>query len=168
MQRTGSTAELPPPPNAHPREPFLRWFGGNVMRLAVYLGIVSVALGVLLVVGDGFIEAFDAGSGMAVVLFLSGALYGIPGTTVWLLIVSRLPSEWSITKRRLVALAATPLIQIFWLVVFVLVGWIPFALLFGLLLPAGSAFVVRLRERMPSLPFSPEGPAVQPFPTATG
>jgi hypothetical protein len=41
-------------------------------------------------------------------------------------------------------------IQVIWLASLLSWGYDLAALVFGLLLPAGSAFVVRLRERLPS------------------
>jgi hypothetical protein len=154
MQRTGSTAELPR--DVPPREPFLRWLGTNVIRLAVYLGIVSVVLGSMTVLTDPSSTGVGGAAGSAAVFFLVGGLSGIPGTTVWLLIVSMLPTEWSSERRRLVALATTPLIQIVLLLAFLEWGFTTGVVVIGLLLPAGSAFIVHLRERMPSSPFPPE------------
>jgi hypothetical protein len=50
----------------------------------------------------------------------------------------------------------SPIIQIVWLAAFI--SWRAYlaAAIFGLLLPAGSAFLIRLRERRPSSPWPPE------------
>lgn len=131
-----------------PKEPFLRWLGINVFRLVIYLALASFAASSSSVLAD------DAGPatllGLTVIYFLYGAVFGIPGTIVWLLVVAILPPEWPTLRRRAVALAISPVIQLVWLASLLSWGYDLAALVFGLLLPAGSAFVVRLRERLPS------------------
>lgn len=94
--------------------------------------------------------------GLTVIIFLYGGSFGIPGTIVWLVTVANLPPEWSTFRRRAFALAISPVVQVLWLVQLLAWGYHLAALVFGLLLPAGSAFVVRLRGRMPSSPWPPE------------
>ena len=94
--------------------------------------------------------------GLAVIYSLYGGYVGTPGTLVWLMVVAMLPPEWSTLRRRAVALVVTPIIEVIWLAW--LLSWEYFiaAAVFGLILPAGAAFVVLLRERRPSSPFPPE------------
>jgi hypothetical protein len=93
---------------------------------------------------------------LAVLYFLYGGYFGVPGTLVWLLVVAQLPPEWSPIRRRVVALAISPVIQVIWLVWLYSWGYFLAAAVFGLILPAGSAFVVRVRGRRPSSLFPPE------------
>jgi MFS family permease len=137
-----------------PKEPLRRWMDSNVFRLVIYLALASFAAAVSSVIAD------DAGPttllGLTVIYFLYGGVFGIPGTIVWLLVVAIVPPEWSTLRRRAVALAISPAIQVIWLVSLLSWGYELAALVFGLLLPAGSAFVVRLRVRLPSSPWPPE------------
>jgi hypothetical protein len=137
-----------------PKEPLLRWMGINVFRLVIYVALASFAVAVSSVIAD------DAGPttllGLTVISFLYGGVFGIPGTIVWLLVVAIVPPEWSTLRRRAVALAISPVIQVIWLASLLSWGYELAALVVGLLLPAGSAFVVRLRERLPSSPGPPE------------
>ena len=138
-----------------PKEPLLRWLGVNVIRLTLYLALASlVVASTALFTGDALFgdDVFEE----ATVLFLAG-LVGIPGTCVWLLLVAKIPPGWSTIRRRALAVAMSPIIQIFWLVAFISWGAYGLAIVFGLLLPAGSASVVRLRELRPSSPWPPEG-----------
>jgi hypothetical protein len=135
-----------------PREPLLRWLGSNVLRLIFYLGAASFAAAVFSVLTS---EGPDPLLGLAIIYLMYGGYLGIPGTLVWLLVVAMLPPEWSKLRRRTVALAMSPIIQVILLAW--LLSWRYFvaAAIFGLLLPAGSAFVVRLRGRMPSSRWPP-------------
>lgn len=126
----------------------VRW---NAGRLTIYLAVTSICLGVL-----ERVVPTDAARLGALAFFFAGGAGGIPGTAVWLVVVSLLPPEWSVGRRRGIALATSPLIQVFWLTVFVSWDACSLAAIFGLLLPAGSAFVVRLRERRVSSPFPPD------------
>jgi hypothetical protein len=58
-----------------------------------------------------------------------------------------------------VALALSPLIQVILFVFLFSHGYVWAAAVFGLLLPAGSAFVIRLRARTPSALWRPEDQA---------
>lgn len=131
-----------------PKEPLLRWFALNVLRLTVYLALASSSIAVYAVLKE------DGGPasllGLAVLYFLYGASFGIPGTIVWLLCVALFPPEWSTRRRRAMAAAISPLIQVIWLVELVSSGYETAAAVVGLLLPVGSAFVVRFRERVSS------------------
>jgi hypothetical protein len=142
-----------------PKEPLVRWFAVNLVRLTIYLALASfgVALvGVLTEVAPGAPTARDFLLFETVLLFLSGGLYGIPGTLVWLLLVAALPPEWSSLRRRAAALAMSPIIQVIWLVWFISAHAYLAAAIFGVFLPAGSALVVRLRGRAPSSPWPPD------------
>jgi hypothetical protein len=138
-------------PHSTSREPILGWLARNVFRLVVYLLAASLATALYSVVAD------ETGSfvlpGLTVYYAFVGGFLGIPGAFGWLLIVASLPPEWSTLRRRAVALALSPLIQVFLLGILLSHGYLWAAAVFGLLLPAGSAFVVRLRERRPSSPF---------------
>jgi hypothetical protein len=137
-----------------PKEPLLRWLATNVARLAIYLALASSGMAVYsLLAEDGGPETVV---GLTVIYFLYGGYFGIPGTIVWLVAVANLPPEWSTFRRRACALAISPIIQVLWLVWLLSWGYHLAALVIGLLLPAGSAFVVRLRERLPSTPWPPE------------
>ena len=94
--------------------------------------------------------------GLTVYFAFVGGFLGIPGAIGWLLIVASLPPEWSTLRRRAVALALSPLIQVTLLVFFFSSGYLWAAAMVGLLLPAGSAFVIRLRVRTPSALWRPE------------
>ena len=122
--------------------------GTNVLRLTIYLAAASV--GTAAVLTSGFSpytwEEVVATAGFT---FLAGALFGIPGTILWLVLVSTMPPEWPARQRRGFAALASPLIQVILLMLFLSGHAYSLALIFGLLLPAGSAFVVRLRERRP-------------------
>jgi hypothetical protein len=61
-----------------------------------------------------------------------------------------MPPEWSARDRRVFAALASPSIQVVLLGAFLSSGAHALALVFGLLLLAGSSLVVRLRERRPS------------------
>ena len=138
-----------------PKEPLLRWLGVNVKRLTLYLALVCFVLAsATLLTGDALFgdDLFEE----AAVLFFLAGLGGIPGTCVWLLLVATIPPGWSTIRRRAFMVAMSPLIQIFLLLAFISWGAYSLAIVFGLLLPAGSAFVVRLRELRPSSQWPPE------------
>ena len=97
--------------------------------------------------------------GLTVYFAFVGGFLGIPGAIGWLLIVASLPPEWSTLRRRAVAVALSPLIQVTLLVFLFSRGYVWAAAMVGLLLPAGSAFVIRLRVRTPSALWRPEDPA---------
>jgi hypothetical protein len=132
-----------------PKEPFLRWAGINVLRLTIYLAAASVGTAAVLVSGFES-DRWEEVVATAGYTFLAGGLLGIPGTIVWLLLVSRLPPEWSARVRRLFAFIASPSIQVVLLGLLLSEKAYAWAVIFGILLPAGSAFVVRLRGRSPS------------------
>ncbi|MGH2681471.1 MAG: hypothetical protein ACRDG8_13520 [Actinomycetota bacterium] len=138
-----------------PKEPLLRWFARNVLRLTVYLAVASFATALFSLLRTEGSDPLGI-PGLAGIYFLYGGYFGVPGTLVWLLVVVLLPPEWSPLRRRAVALAMSPIIQVIWLVWLYSWGYFLAAAVFGLILPAGSAFVVRLRERRPSSPFPPE------------
>lgn len=155
VQPSEAVALRNPPRADVPKEPLLRWFGINVLRLTLYLAVGSFA-------GSVFSLLTTEGSdplgipGLAVIYALYGGYFGVPGTLVWLLVVALLPPEWSPLRRRAVALAMSPIIQVIWLVWLYSWGYFLAAAVFGLILPAGSALVVRLRERKPSSLLPPE------------
>jgi hypothetical protein len=138
-------------PHNVPREPLLAWLARNVLRLTVYLLVASFVLPLYSIVTDGGADGLDY-VGLGTLYTLYGGVYGLPGTAAWLMILAYLPPEWSTFRRRALALALSPLIQVFWLAFFVSIGYRLAALVFGLLLPAGAAFVLRLRERRASSP----------------
>jgi hypothetical protein len=136
-----------------PKEPLLRWLAINVLRLALYLAVASFVSAI----GYGLLQSADLRSGEALfwtsLFFIVGGLLGIPGAVLWLSIVASLPTEWSSGRRRAFALATSPLIQFILLIASMAdPNAAAFSLIFGILFPAGAAFVVRLRERMPSSP----------------
>jgi hypothetical protein len=148
-----------PPRDEVPKEPLLRWFGINVLRLTVYLALASFGVelvGVLTEVAPAAPTARDILLFETVLFFLVGGLYGIPGTLLWLLLVAALPPEWSTLRRRAAALTMSPIIQVIWLTWFISEHAYLAAAIFGLFLPAGSALVVRLRGRAPSSPWPPD------------
>lgn len=131
-------------------EPIRGWLLVNVARLAIYLACASFASAVVFAIDpDGGVEA----TGIIVLtpyLFGIAAFVGLPGTVVWLWIVAHLSPEWSVLKRRVIAMATGPLIGIAWIFFF---GQDPdayvLALVFGVLLPAGCGLVVKLRQAQP-------------------
>jgi hypothetical protein len=127
-------------------EPLLPWLWQNVLRLAVYLLIASSVSAVLFAVAD---HAFEAGDVvvLTLALFAGGGLYCLPGTAIWLGILSRLSPEVPIRRRKVIAILIAPLlVGLVWIVL--LWSLIPvLALWFGVILPAGAGIVVRLRER---------------------
>jgi hypothetical protein len=138
-----------------PKEPLLPWLGVNVLRLTLYLALVSVVVASAAVLtGDPLFS--DALFEEAAVTFFLAGLVGIPGTCVWLLLVAMIPPGWSTIRRRSIAVVISPIIQIVLLLAFISWGAYDLATVFGVLLPAGSAFVVRLRERRPSSSFPPD------------
>jgi hypothetical protein len=141
-------------PHSAAREPLFGWLARNVFRLAIYLLAASLAAALYSVAAD------ETGSlvvpGLSVYFAFVGGFVGIPGAIGWLLIVASLPPEWSTLRRRTVALALSPLIQVILLVFLFSSGYPWAAAVFGLLLPAGSSFVVRLRERRMFSPGPPE------------
>jgi len=155
VQPSDAVASRNPSLDAVPKEPFLRWVASNIVRLTVYLALASFSIAVYAVLKE------DGGPatllGLSVLYFLYGAVFGIPGTIGWLLAVAFFPPEWSMRRRRAMAVAMSPLIQLIWLVELVTWGYGIAAAVVGLLLPAGSAFVVRFRERKPSSPWPPDG-----------
>ncbi len=149
-------APLTPVADEVPLEPFLRWVGSNVLRLSVYLAAASVGTAAVLT-SDFFLPyTWEEVVATAGYTFLAGGILGIPGTVLWLVLVSQLPPEWSARDRRMVAALASPMIQIVFLGVFLSGGARVLALIFGILLPAGSSLVVRLRERRMSSPWPSE------------
>ncbi len=125
------------------------------MRLTVYLAVASFTAAVFSLLTTDGSDPLGI-PGLAVLYFLYGGYFGVPGTLVWLLVVAQLPPEWSPIRRRVVALAISPVIQVIWLVWLYSWGYFLAAAVFGLILPAGSAFVVRVRGRRPSSLFPPE------------
>lgn len=127
-------------------EPLLPWLWQNVLRLAVYLLIASIASAVLFVIPD---PGFDAGDVvfLTLALFAGGSLYCLTGTVIWLLALSRPSPDLPIRRRKFAAiLTAPPLIGLIWIII--LWSIIPvLAVWFGVILPAGAGLVVGLRER---------------------
>ena len=144
-------------PHSATREPLFGWLARNVFRLAIYLLAASLAAALYWVAAD------ETGSlvvpGLTVYFAFVGGFLGIPGAIGWLLIVGSLPPEWSPLRRRAVALALSPLIQVILFVFLLSRGYVWAAAMFALLLPAGSVFVIRLRVRTPSALRRPEDPA---------
>jgi hypothetical protein len=101
---------------------------------------------VLFVVPDPAFEAGDVVF-LTLALFAGGGLYCLPGTAIWLVILSRLSTDVPIRCRKVIAILTAPLlvglvwIVVLWSLIPVLAAW------FGVILPAGAGFIVRLRER---------------------
>jgi hypothetical protein len=135
------------------REPIRHWIGANFARLVIYLSVVSFVSAVVFVIFD-FTAEGEVTPGAVIVwtgiIFFYGGLFALPGALLWLLIVSRLSPESSTRRRRTIAmLAAPPLIGIAWILIFGSLGdaaGIAMALIYGVLLPAGSGLVVTLRR----------------------
>ena len=120
-------------------EPFLPWLGRNAIRLAVYLLIASVATALMLTLDP------SDGVALSTVVFVGGGLYSLPGATIWILILSFLSPRASVRSRRTIAIVTAPLlIGIIWIFLFWDLSPV-LALIYGVLFPAGSGFVVRLR-----------------------
>jgi hypothetical protein len=87
-----------PPLDDVPKEPLLRWFALNALRLTVYLALASFSIALYAVLKE------DGGPatllGLSVIYFLYGAAFGIPGTIGWLSAVGFFPPEWSVRRRR--------------------------------------------------------------------
>ena len=146
------SSHLTPAAEDIPKEPLLRWLGSNVLRLTIYLAVAS--FGVSFVTFKE-LEPREDLLVATIVFFFYGGLLGIPGTLVWLFFVAKLPPEWSTVRRRVVAMATSPFIQVISLLLFIEAHAYTAAAIFGSLLPAGAALVVRLRDRRPSS-FLPE------------
>jgi hypothetical protein len=119
VQPTDAVAFRNPFPDAVPKAPLLRWVASNIVRLTLYLALASLSIAGYAVLAE------NAGSatllGPSVIYFLCGAAFGIPGSIGWLLAVASFPPEWSMRRRRAMAVAMSPLIQLIWLVE--LVSW---------------------------------------------
>jgi hypothetical protein len=127
-------------------EPLGPWMFANVLRLLIYLMVVSFFSAAFLVsdygnVGDAF--------GFGFYLIVVGGIGCLPGTVVWLLIVARLSPGLPRTRGRAAAAIIAPFtIGLAWVLLLSSSGdapWLFFALWFGVLSPAGSSLVVRLR-----------------------
>ena len=121
------------------------------MRLTIYLLFASVVSSSVAVLFDPTVRGDmpDALAGIgfiALYLFFIGGAGCLPGLAVWLVILNRLPSTWSRTKRRAGAVASAPLVGLFWFVTWLVIGEPLGAVVFGLLWPLGAGLVVRLRE----------------------
>jgi hypothetical protein len=98
-------------------EPLLPWIWMNVVRLAVYLLIASIVSAVLFVVPDPAFEAGDVVF-LTLALFAGGGLYCLPGTAIWLVILSRLSPDVPIRCRKVIAILTAPLlVGLVWIVV---------------------------------------------------
>jgi hypothetical protein len=138
------------------REPLTPWLAVNAARLAIYLVIASFAssafLGLVGLLTTSVVMTGEEFVGWGILSLWVGGLGSLPGACVWLLIVSRLSATSSVRRRRMIAaLAAPPLIGIAWIVLFLFVAeedaiGILLVSLYGVILPAGSAWVIRLRE----------------------
>ena len=125
-----------------PKEPLVDWVLENLYRLFAYLFVASLLIAALFTFGsdDSFATWFGA-------FFFVGGVYGIPGLVVWLVITANLPPEWSRLRRRVIAVATGPIIQILILRWLIQMGMRSWAILFGVVLPAGAGLVIRLRQR---------------------
>jgi hypothetical protein len=123
----------------------------------LYLVIACLAVGVYFALASGG-RPQEHGYGSrteeilvnAAFALIEGGAFCAPGAAVWLLAISRYPPSWSPQRRRMVAVATTPVIGAYWILLFGfgdadLRSWW-FALLFGIVLPLGSGFVVRWRR----------------------
>lgn len=138
-----------------PCEPLGVWLARNLFRLTLYLVVVSLVLALHPIVTEGSTEPLPY-VGLAALYAAYGGVLGIPGTAAWLLIVAYIPPEWSTWRRRAIAVALSPLIEAYWLVFLASAGYWLAAAVFGVGLPVGAAFVVRLRERRASFPWPPD------------
>ncbi len=132
------------------KEPIRPWFGANFGRLTLYLLVVSFTSAVLLGLLDSNSDnetALEAILPWTGIIFFYGGLFALPGTLVWLLVVSRLRPGSPITSRRSTAAwSAPPTIGLVWIIFWWTYGEFPLLLIYGILLPAGSAWVIRFRE----------------------
>jgi hypothetical protein len=133
-------------------EPAGWWIVTNLARLAAYVAAACIATGIVAVVVPTFGSPPLENAAVATILLFSyGAIFCLPGTFIWLFVVGSLPISGTTRRRRTIALVTTPLIGGFLFAGLLTSGgtepvWtVSFALIYGLLLPAGSAFVIRLR-----------------------
>jgi len=130
-----------------PKENFFVWWGTNVLRLLVYLLVVSTVTVVLFSVSGGGISADEVLGGIFM-FFLYYALFSLPGIAVWLIGLGFVPPEWSSRRRRIVAVVSGSMIGVpIQLVMAMLDAWLVL-LIWGLLVPMGAGYVVVLRRRM--------------------
>jgi hypothetical protein len=125
-----------------PKEPLVGWVLENLYRLFAYLFVASLLIAALFTFGNA--DSFATGVGA---FFVVGGVYGIPGLILWLTITANLPPEWPRLRRRMIAVATGPIIQILILRWLILMGTRSWAILFGIVLPAGAGLVIRLRQR---------------------
>ena len=132
----------------------------NVLLLTLYLAAACLALAVISVLSHGGrFQGYPYSSRTKEILartlfgITAGGACCVPGAVFWLFAVGRYPTTWSRRRRRVVALATTPIVGIFWILA-LCVLWVPTEswpdpLIFGILLPLGSGFVVRFRGGAP-------------------
>jgi hypothetical protein len=134
------------------KEPLVPWFLVNGSRLLLYLCAASLASGVVWNIG---LESTRLGAddvlSVTLMLIVVGGVGSLPGAVIWLLLVARLSPETPAPYRRRVAMLLAPLtIGLPWILLFSITGedlWGPaLGLVFGILFPAGSGLVIRLRE----------------------
>jgi hypothetical protein len=132
------------------REPLRHWRMANLLRLTLYFLVACLVVGVFYALAsDGQPLRDRTGEivGNAVLVTIYGGAGCALGAIVWLHAISIYPAMWSRRRRRVVALATTPIIGAYWTFFFVFgVGGIrswSSALFFGIVLPLGSGLVVR-------------------------
>lgn len=133
------------------RGPLLTWFGVNFARLAGYFLVASFVSTTVFVLADPTLARERAGAVLVFTArtFLDGGLLALPGAVIWLWILSLLSPDLPARRRRLIAaVTAPPLIGVVWISEMLWSGspsWV-LALIYGVLFPAGAAWVVRDRE----------------------
>jgi hypothetical protein len=133
------------------REHGLRWGARNFAWLVVYLVMGSLASAVAFAMLPGSTPFPYSMAEVPIVAFglaIGGFVLCLPGTLVWLFLVSLFPARWSPRSRRLAALLATPVIAI--PVDFIFFGWLGFVVggvFFGILFPLGAGIVIDLNRR---------------------
>ena len=126
-------------------EALLPWVLINIASLSAYLLFASVATAIL---SAGTMPDFGVRVvvDQSLLFFFGAGLTCVPGTALWLIIVARLSPELSAKKRRIIAAAiAPPLIGLLFLLAFIEARAYLLVLIYGVVLPAGSALVIRLR-----------------------
>ena len=124
------------------------WWFRNLGRLSVYLLCASAAASVVLSIGYGL--AIEGAAVGTLDLFIWGALFCLPGWSVWLIGIGSMPPEWSDLRRRAIAVPTGAMLAVLWQILLLGLGaWSKLAI-WGVLLPMGSGFVVALRERVPA------------------
>jgi hypothetical protein len=154
VQPTDAVAFRNPFPGAVPKAPLLRWVASNIVRLTLYLALASLSIAGYAVLAENAGSATLLGPSVIYFLLRRGVrdprLHRLavgccllPTGVVYASASSHGGGDESTDPADLARGAR-------------LLGLRIAAAVVGLLLPAGSAFVVRFRERRPSSPWPPE------------